>query len=82
MQPLGLEVRAGLHTGEVERRGDDVAGIGVHIGARVGAMAGSGEVLVTSTVKDLVIGSDLEFDDRGARELKGIPGEWHLWAAG
>ncbi len=82
VRPLGLEVRAGLHTGEVERRGDDVAGIGVHIGARVGALAGSGEVLVTSTVKDLVIGSDLEFDDRGARQLKGVPGTWHLWAAG
>lgn len=81
VRPLGIEVRAGLHTGEVERRGDDVAGIGVHIGARVGALAGPGEVLVTSTVKDLVIGSDLEFDDHGSRELKGIPGEWHLWAA-
>ena len=82
VRPLGIEVRAGLHTGEVERRGDDVAGIGVHIGARVGALAGPGEVLVTSTVKDLVTGSGLEFDDRGPRELKGIPGEWHLWAAG
>jgi class 3 adenylate cyclase len=82
VRPLGIEVRAGLHTGEVERRGDDVAGIGVHIGARVGALAGPGEVLVTSTVKDLVIGSGLEFDDRGPRELKGVPGEWHLWAAG
>ena len=78
---LGVEVRAGLHTGEVERRGDDVAGIGVHIGARVSALADSGEVLVTSTVKDLVMGSDLEFDDRGARELKGVPGDWHLWAS-
>ncbi|MCJ7436453.1 MAG: adenylate/guanylate cyclase domain-containing protein [Acidimicrobiia bacterium] len=82
VRPLGIEVRAGLHTGEVERRGDDVAGIGVHIGARVGALAGPGEVLVTSTVKDLVTGSGLEFDDRGSRELKGVPGEWHLWAAG
>ncbi|MGO9856619.1 MAG: alpha/beta fold hydrolase [Acidimicrobiales bacterium] len=81
VQPLGIEVRAGLHTGEVERREDDVAGIGVHIGARVSALAGPGEVLVTSTVKDLVIGSDLEFDDRGARTLKGVPGDWHLWAA-
>jgi hypothetical protein len=74
-------VRAGLHTGEVERRADDVAGIGVHIGARVSALAGPGEVLVTSTVKDLVIGSELEFDDRGTRTLKGVPGDWHLWAA-
>ena len=81
VQPLGIEVRAGLHTGEVERRADDVAGIGVHIGARVSALAGPGEVLVTSTVKDLVTGSDLVFDDRGARTLKGVPGDWHLWAA-
>ncbi|MFO7591929.1 MAG: adenylate/guanylate cyclase domain-containing protein [Acidimicrobiia bacterium] len=78
---LGVEVRAGLHTGEVERRGDDVAGIGVHIGSRVSALADAGEVLVTSTVKDLVMGSDLEFDDRGQRELKGVPGDWHLWAS-
>jgi class 3 adenylate cyclase len=82
VRPLDIEVRAGLHTGEVERRPDDVAGIGVHIGARVGALAGAGEVLVTSTVKDLVIGSDLMFDDRGTYTLKGIPGDWHLWAAG
>ena len=81
VQPLGIDVRAGLHTGEVERRLDDVAGIGVHIGARVSALAGPGEVLVTSTVKDLVIGSDLEFDDRGAHTFKGVPGDWHLWAA-
>ena len=81
VRPLGLEVRAGLHTGEVERRADDVSGIGVHIGARVSALAGPGEVLVTSTVKDLVIGSDLAFLDRGARTLKGVPGDWHLWAA-
>jgi class 3 adenylate cyclase len=81
VRPLGIDVRAGLHTGEIERRGDDVAGIGVHIGARVGALAGPGEVLVTSTVKDLVIGSELGFDDRGTQVLKGVPGEWHLWAA-
>lgn len=81
VRPLGIDVRAGLHTGEIERRGEDVAGIGVHIGARVGALAGPGEVLVTSTVKDLVIGSDLGFDDRGTKVLKGIPGEWHLWAS-
>jgi class 3 adenylate cyclase len=74
-------VRAGLHTGEIERRDDDIAGIGVHIGARVGALAGPGEVLVTNTVKDLVIGSDLTFDDRGEHTLKGVPGDWHLWAA-
>ena len=64
---------AGLHAGEVERRDSDVAGTGVHIGARVSALAGPGEVLVTSTVKDLIIGSDLEFSDRGARTLKGSP---------
>jgi class 3 adenylate cyclase len=81
VRPLGLDVRAGLHTGEIERRGEDVAGIGVHIGARVGSLAGPGEVLVTSTVKDLVIGSDLGFDDRGTQVLKGVPGEWHLWAS-
>ncbi len=81
IRPLGIEVRAGLHTGEVERRRDDVAGIGVHIGARVSALAGPDEVLVTSTVKDLVIGSELDFDDRGIHSLKGVPGDWHLWAA-
>lgn len=81
VRPLGIAVRAGLHTGEVERRADDVAGIGVHIGARVSALAGAGEVLVTNTVKDLVIGSELEFEDRGPRTLKGVPGDWHLWAA-
>ena len=81
VQPLGIDVRAGLHTGEVERRADDVAGIGVHIGARVSALAGPGEVLVTSTVKDLVTGSELEFEDRGPRTLKGVPGDWHIWAA-
>ena len=81
VRPLGIDVRAGLHTCEVERRADDVAGIGVHIGARVSALAGAGEVLVTSTVKDLVAGSELEFADRGPRILKGVPGDWHLWAA-
>jgi class 3 adenylate cyclase len=78
---LGLQVRAGVHTGEVERRGDDVAGIAVHIGARLSAMAGSGEVLVSGTVKDLVLGSGLEFEDRGVHALKGVPGEWQIWAA-
>ena len=77
---LGLEVRAGLHTGEVELRGEAVSGIAVHTGARVMAQAGPGEVLVSSTVKDLVVGSGLEFADRGARELKGVPGEWRLFA--
>jgi class 3 adenylate cyclase len=80
VQALGIEVRAGLHTGECEIRGDDIGGIAVHIGARVSALAGSNDVLVSSTLKDLVIGSGLEFDDRGAHELKGVPGEWHLFA--
>jgi class 3 adenylate cyclase len=73
-------VRAGLHTGEVELAGDAVRGIAVHTGARVAAQAGPGEVLVSQTVKDLVAGSGIEFEDRGARELKGIPGEWRLYA--
>ena len=77
---LGIEVRAGLHTGECEVRGDDISGIGVHIGARVSALAGPNDVLVSSTLRDLVIGSGLEFDDRGAHQLKGVPGEWHLFA--
>jgi class 3 adenylate cyclase len=76
----GLEVRAGLHTGECEVRGDDLAGIAVHIGARVASLAGPGEVLVTSTVRDLVAGSGLEFADRGVQELKGVPGQWHVLA--
>jgi class 3 adenylate cyclase len=77
---LGLEVRAGLHTGECELAGDDVRGIAVHIGARVAALAGPGEVLVSSTVKDLVVGSGIEFEDRGEHALKGIPGAWRLFA--
>jgi class 3 adenylate cyclase len=77
---LGIEVRAGLHTGECEVRGDDIGGIAVHIGARVGALAGSHDVLVSGTLKDLVIGSGLEFEDRGAHELKGVPGRWQLFA--
>ncbi len=80
VQALGIEVRAGLHTGECEVRGDDIGGIGVHIGARVSALAGANDVLVSSTLRDLVIGSGLEFDDRGAHELKGVPGEWRLFA--
>jgi len=75
-----MGVRAGLHTGECEVRGDDIGGIGVHIGARVSALAGPNDVLVSSTLRDLVIGSGLEFEDRGAYGLKGVPGEWHLFA--
>jgi class 3 adenylate cyclase len=77
----GLEVRIGLHSGEVEVIDDDVGGIAVHIAARVGALAGAGEVLVSSTVRDLVAGSGIGFEDRGARPLKGIPDEWRLFAA-
>jgi class 3 adenylate cyclase/pimeloyl-ACP methyl ester carboxylesterase len=80
VQALGIEVRAGLHTGECEIRGDDIGGIAVHIGARVSALAGPNDVLVSSTLRDLVIGSGLEFEDRGGHELKGVPGEWHLFA--
>lgn len=80
MTSLGIEIRAGLHTGEVELRGDDVGGIGVHIGARVAAKAAAGEVWVSRTVKDLVAGSGLSFDDRGVHELKGVPDEWQLYA--
>lgn len=78
---LGLEVRIGLHCGEVELMEDDVGGIAVHIAARVGALAAAGEVLVSSTVRDLVAGSGIRFADRGAAHLKGIPDEWRLFAA-
>jgi class 3 adenylate cyclase/pimeloyl-ACP methyl ester carboxylesterase len=77
---LGVEVRAGLHTGECDVRGEDLGGLAVHIASRVGSMAKAGEVLVSGTVKDLVVGSDLEFDDRGEHELKGVPGTWRLFA--
>src|SRR5262249_59086884 len=77
---LGIEIRAGLHTGECELMDDGVGGIAVHIGARVAAKAAPGEVLVSSTVKDLVAGSGLRFVDRGAHTLHGVPGEWRLFA--
>jgi class 3 adenylate cyclase len=77
---LGIDVRAGLHTGEIELIGDDVAGIAVNIGARVLAQAGDGEVLVSSTVKDLVAGSGINFIERGEHTLKGVPGAWRLFA--
>jgi len=79
VRPLGLEVRAGLHTGEVETIDGHVGGIAVHIGARVGTMAQASEVLVSSTVKDLVVGSGLSFEDRGEHELKGVPETWRLF---
>ncbi len=77
---LGIAIRAGLHTGECETMGEDIGGIAVHIGARVAAEAAGGEVLVSSTVKDLVAGSGLEFEDRGSHRLKGVPDEWRLFA--
>jgi pimeloyl-ACP methyl ester carboxylesterase len=80
VRALGLEVRAGLHTGECEVIGDDVGGIAVHIGARVAALAGASEVLVSSTVKDLVVGSGLRFRPCGSQSLKGVPGEWNIFA--
>ena len=80
IRPLGIEIRAGLHTGECEMIGDDVGGIAVHTGARVAALARAGEVLVSSTVKDLVAGSGLRFGDRGSQSLKGVPGEWRIFA--
>jgi class 3 adenylate cyclase len=82
VRELGIHVRAGLHTGEVEVRPDDVVGLAVHIGARIAAIADADEVLVSGTVKDLVIGSGLAFEDRGVHVLKGVPGEWRLYAAG
>jgi class 3 adenylate cyclase len=77
---LGLAVRSGVHTGECELMGDDVVGMAVHIGARVAERAGSGEVLVSGAVRDLVVGSGIEFDERGTEELKGVPGTWSLLA--
>jgi len=80
IEELDLRIRAGLHTGECELGDRDVAGIAVHIGARVMAEAEPGEVLASSTVKDLVVGSGLQFRDRGLHELKGVPDPWHLYA--
>jgi class 3 adenylate cyclase len=77
---LGLAIRAGLHTGEVERRGDDVSGLGVHIAARVAALAGAGEILTTRTVRDLTAGAQLSFSERGSHTLKGVPEAWDLYA--
>jgi len=80
VRALGIEVRVGIHAGEVEVRGADVAGMAVHIGARVAALAGPSEVLVSSTVRDIVTGSRRTFVGRGERELKGVPGQWRLYA--
>jgi class 3 adenylate cyclase len=80
VRPLGIEIRAGLHTGECEVIGEKVGGIAVHIGARVASLARAGEVLVSNTVKDLVAGSGISFEDRGTQTLKGVPGDWRLFA--
>jgi class 3 adenylate cyclase len=80
VRAIGMEIRAGVHTGEVELSQGDVQGIAVHIGARISALAGAGEVFVSSTVKDLVAGSGIQFEDRGAHQLRGVPGEWHVFA--
>jgi len=80
MTSLGIQTRTGLHTGEIERRGGNIGGIAVHIGARVSSVAGAGEVFVSRTVVDLVAGSDLRFSERGEHELKGVPGKWALFA--
>ena len=77
---IGLQVRVGMHAGEVEIRGNDIAGLAVHIGARVAAHAGPGEVLVSSTVREIVTGSRRSFNDRGEYQLKGVPGRWRLHA--
>jgi class 3 adenylate cyclase len=78
---FGLEVRAGVHTGEIEVIGDNIGGIAVHIGARVAALADAGEVVVTRTVRDLTAGSGLTYSARGAHTLRGVPGEWELYRA-
>jgi len=81
VKKLGIHIRAGVHTGECEVMGEELGGIAVHIGARIGALAAADQVLVSSTVRDLVAGSGLSFEDRGTHTLKGVPGEWHLLAA-
>jgi class 3 adenylate cyclase len=80
LERVGLPIRSGLHAGEVERRGSRIGGMAVHIAARVRSAAGSGDVLVSRTVRDLVVGSDIVFEDRGVHELKGIDGTWQLYA--
>jgi class 3 adenylate cyclase len=81
VRELGLEVRAGIHTGEIEVQSDDIAGLAVHIAARISALARGGEILVSSTVRDLVMGSEIAFEDRGTHNLRGVPGEWRLFTA-
>jgi class 3 adenylate cyclase len=81
VRAIGLEIRAGVHTGEIELSGGDVQGIAVHIGARIAGLAGAGEVFVSSTVKDLIAGSGIEFEERGEHTLKGVPSAWRVFAA-
>jgi len=78
---LGLQIRAGIHTGEVELRGEDIGGLAVHIAARIVALASAGEVLASGTVRDLTAGSGIHFEEHGTSELKGVPGRWELFAA-
>ena len=78
MERIGISARAGIHTGEIEREAGDVRGLAVHIAARIGALATPGEVLVSNTVRELVVGSGLRFEDRGTHTLKGVPGTWRL----
>jgi class 3 adenylate cyclase len=82
IRALDLEIRAGIHTGEIEGRHTDLSGIALHIGQRVSASASPGEILVSSTVRDLALGSGVEFIDRGEHELQGLPGSWRLYAVG
>lgn len=81
VRPLGIEIRAGVHIGECELQGNDISGIGVHIAARILGLAEAGEILASSTIKDLVVGSGIDFREHGTHELKGVPGEWHLFTA-
>jgi class 3 adenylate cyclase len=80
VRPLGIQIRIGIHTGEIELRDNDIGGIAVHIGARIAGLAGPSEILVSQTVSDLVAGSEIKFDERGPHELKGVPGTWRLYA--
>ena len=80
MRPLDLEIRAGVHTGEVELAGDSVRGIAVHTGARIAALADANEVLVSGTVRDLIAGSGIDLAERGVHRLKGLPGQWRVYA--
>ncbi len=80
VRSIGLEVRCGLHTGEIELRGEDIGGIAAHVGARIEALAAPGEIVVSRTVRDLVAGSGIEFVDVGSHVLKGVPDEWQLYS--